>query len=160
MLILSAPHSLKQEHEELHAELVAATKAGGRTGNAAQSVARALHPHFVKEEEYALPPLGLLKLLAKGESPQDIESVIAMTETLKKDFSHMLHEHKAIVIELHKLMETAQGEKRTEYVHLAERLILHAQTEEEILYPAAILIGEYLKLRGAHETMTAKGVSP
>ncbi len=146
-MVLSAPQSLKREHEELHAELVAATKAGGRTGTAAQSVARSLHPHFVKEEEYALPPLGLLTELAKGETPGDIESVIAMTEMLKKDFSHMLHEHKAIVIELHKLMEIAEGEKRNEYVHLAERLILHAQTEEEILYPAAILIGEYLKLK-------------
>jgi hypothetical protein len=27
---------------------------------------------------------------------------------------------------------------------------LHAQTEEEIYYPAAILIGEYLRLRLAH----------
>jgi hypothetical protein len=26
-------------------------------------------------------------------------------------------------------------------------LMLHAQTEEEVLYPAAILIGEYLKLK-------------
>jgi len=25
--------------------------------------------------------------------------------------------------------------------------MLHAQTEEEVLYPAAILVGEYLKLK-------------
>jgi hypothetical protein len=28
---LTAPESLKREHEELHADLVAATKAGGKT---------------------------------------------------------------------------------------------------------------------------------
>ncbi len=144
-MTLTAPPSLKREHEELHAELVAATKAGGKTGIAAQAVARALHPHFIKEEEYAMPPLGFLTLLAKGDLPEDREAVITMTDRLKKDFSHMLHEHKAIVIELHNLMEAAQGEKKSEYVHLAERLMLHAQTEEEVLYPAAILIGEYLK---------------
>jgi len=26
-------------------------------------------------------------------------------------------------------------------------LMLHAQTEEEVLYPAAILVGEYLKVK-------------
>jgi hypothetical protein len=144
---LTSPPSLIREHEELHSDLVAATKAGGQTGPAAQAVAQVLHPHFVKEEEYAMPPLGLLTMLAKGELPQDRETILAMIDRLNKDFSHMLHEHKAIVIQLHKLMKAAEAEKKPEYVHLAERLMLHAQTEEEVLYPAAILIGEYLKLK-------------
>lgn len=46
---------LKLEHQELHANLVKATKAGGRAGDAAKAVARVLHVHFVKEEEFALP---------------------------------------------------------------------------------------------------------
>lgn len=150
-MALTAPPSLKREHEELHGELVAATKAGGKTGIAAQAVARALHPHFVKEEEYALPPLGLLTQLAKGELPPDNETVTAMTEKLKQDLSHMLHEHKVIVAELHKLMAAAKNEKKTEYVHLAEKIILHAQNEEEVLYPASILIGEYLKLKAGRK---------
>ena len=144
---LTSPPSLKHEHEELHAELVAATKTGGRVGAAAEAVARALHPHFVKEEEYALPPLGLLTMLADGKLPPDRDAVIAMTERLRKDLGHMLHEHKAIVIELHKLMEAAKIENKPGYVHFAEKLKLHAQTEEEVLYPSAILIGEYLKLK-------------
>jgi hypothetical protein len=146
-MALKTPASLKLEHQELHADLVAATKAGGKIGVAAEAVARALHPHFMKEEEYALPPLGLLALLADGKLPTDHDAVIAMTERLRKDLSHMLHEHMAIVIELHKLMEAAKNENKPEYVHFAEKLKLHAQTEEEVLYPATILIGEYLKLK-------------
>jgi hypothetical protein len=144
---LKTPASLKHEHQELHADLVAATKSGGKTAVAAEAVARALHPHFVKEEEYALPPLGILALLADGKLPPDRDAVIAMTERLRKDLAHMLHEHKAIVIELHKLMEAAKSENKLEYSHFAEKLKLHAQTEEEVLYPSAILIGEYLKLK-------------
>jgi hypothetical protein len=34
-------NSLKQEHEELHAELLTATQAGGRVTEAAKGVARA-----------------------------------------------------------------------------------------------------------------------
>ena len=30
---------------------------------------------------------------------------------------------------------------------MIEKLMLHARTEEEVLYPAAILVGEYLKGR-------------
>jgi hypothetical protein len=29
--------------------------------------------------------------------------------------------------------------------HFAEKLRLHAETEEQVLYPAAILVGEYVK---------------
>ncbi len=145
---MKIPDPLKAEHEELHAELDVATKAGGKISEAAVAVAKVLHPHFMKEEEYALPPLGLLRMLAEGKHPTDIPAVIAMTERLKKDIAHMLQEHKAIVIELNKLMEAAKNENKREYVHFAEKLKLHAQTEEEVLYPSAILIGEYLKLKG------------
>jgi hypothetical protein len=43
-------------------------------------------------------------------------------------------------------MEAARGEQAG-IRSLCEKLKLHAQTEEEVLYPAAILIGEYLKLK-------------
>jgi len=32
-----------------------------------------------------------------------------------------------------------------EYAEFAEALMLHAKTEEEVLYPASILIGEYVR---------------
>jgi hypothetical protein len=40
---INTPQSLKVEHEELHAELAKAKKAGGATGEAAQMVAKVLH---------------------------------------------------------------------------------------------------------------------
>lgn len=70
------PEPLKAEHDELHEALVLATRAGGRTG------------------------------------------------------------------------EAARAEGHPEHVHFAEKLVLHAKTEEEVLYPATILLGEYLKAGG------------
>jgi hypothetical protein len=58
---------LKLEHEELHAELARATQVSGKIGDSTKADAKILHPHFIKEEEYALPPLGLLSLLADGK---------------------------------------------------------------------------------------------
>ncbi len=142
------PPSLKSEHEELHAELVKAIQAGGGIGKAAQSVAEVLHPHFVKEEEYALPPLGLLRLLAEGKVLPEMKNVFSMTDRLKRELPQMLEEHKAIVAKLQDLVEAAEKEGRMEFAHFAEKLTLHAKTEEEVLYPASILVGDCLKLSG------------
>jgi hypothetical protein len=142
------PPSLKSEHEELHAELVQAIQAGGRIGEAAQALAESLHPHFVKEEEYALPPLGLLRFLAEGKVLPEMKNVFSMTDRLKRELPQMLEEHKGIVGKLKDLIEAAGKEGRMEFVHFSEKLILHAKTEEEVLYPASILVGDCLKLSG------------
>ena len=142
------PKPLKAEHEELHGELFEATQAGGEVAKAAKAVARLLHPHFVKEEEYALPPLGLLKVLARRPPSVAMTEVLSMTDRLKKDLPHMLKEHQGIVAALKALTAAARKEKKDRYAHFADKLILHAKTEEDVLYPAAILIGEYLKCRG------------
>jgi hypothetical protein len=139
------PAALKTEHEELHNDLVSATKAGGRTGEAAQSVAKVLHPHFVKEEEYALPPLGLLTALAKGTLEPNMAGVLNLTDKLEANLPHMLAEHKEILKALQHLIEAAKAEKKIEHARFAERLMAHALTEEQISYPTALLVGRYLK---------------
>jgi hemerythrin superfamily protein len=141
------PQPLKLEHEELHTELIKATKEGGEIGESAKAVAKVLHPHFVKEEEYALPLLGLLPLLAEGRVTLEMKGVLTMTNRLKAELPQMLKEHKAIVAELEKLTDAARKENKMEYARFAEKLILHAKSEEEVLYPTAILIGEYVKLK-------------
>lgn len=141
------PQSLRVEHEELHAQLAEAAKSGGASGRAAGNVARLLHPHFLKEEEYALPPLGLLRELADGKVTSEMKGVVVMTDKLKAELPRMLEEHEAVVAALELLVEAARREGKTEHIHFAEKLKLHAQNEEQVLYPAAILVGEYLKMR-------------
>ena len=141
------PESLKLEHEELHAELARSIKAGGKTGEAAKAVAGVLHNHFLKEEEFALPPIGLLAALARGEVDEEMRGVLVMTERLKAELPEMLREHQSVVAALEQLTAAAEKEKLPEHTRFAEKLMLHAQTEEEVLYPAAVLVGEYLKLK-------------
>ena len=146
-MAFTIPSPLKREHEELHAELVRATQAGGRVGEAAKGVAKVLHDHFVKEEDFALPPLGLLSSLARGKVDEEMKSVVGMTDHLKAELPKMLEEHKTVVAALKNLTAAAEADNKPEHARFAEKLMLHAQTEEEVLYPAAILIGEYLKLK-------------
>lgn len=147
MIELRTPFSLNQEHEELYARLAKATRAGGQTGNAAQALARILHPHFAKEEQYALPPLELLPELAAGRISSEMSRILVMTDKLENDLDEMLGEHRAAATALNHLVEAAKQEGKPEYEEFAEQLRLHVRTEEEILYPAAILVGKYLRLR-------------
>ena len=139
------PRSLETEHEALHAQLVPLTKLPGKVGDAARLVASRLHEHFTLEEECAVPPLALLAPLARGGATAAMRPFLAKTERLKAELPRMLAEHGAIVEALDALTKAGEEEHRPDAVVFAEKLRLHAATEEEVLYPAAILIGEYLK---------------
>jgi hypothetical protein len=143
------PESLKLEHEELHRQLAAATAAPGRTGEAARRVDTLLRPHFLNEELFALPPLGLLVPLASGQVSPAMREMIPLTYRLAANMPRMLAEHKAIVAALGELASAGKAEGHPEVVQFAEKLTLHAQNEEQVLYPAALLVGDYLKVRTA-----------
>ena len=143
---LQTPHSLRTEHEELHAELAGATKLKGKIGEAARAVAEVLHPHFAKEEEFAMPPLGALSMVSQGKITPDMRELLTMTDRLRRSSARCL-KNTTIVAAAKKLTRVALKEKRMEYAHFSEKLILHAKTEEDVLYPASILIGEYLSLK-------------
>jgi hemerythrin superfamily protein len=66
---------------------------------------------------------------------------------MKLKHSELEHEHKAIMIGLERLIAAAKNEDKPAVVDFAERLIDHARMEEEIIYPASVLIGEYLALK-------------
>jgi hypothetical protein len=141
------PTVLHTEHEKLHKMLKNATQLPGKTGEAAKVVAKVLHPHFTKEEEYALPPLGLLPMLAEGKILPEMKPVIAMTDKLKSALPEMLAEHKQIEAALQELLRASKTENHPEATLFAEQLLEHAKMEEVVSYPTAILIGEYLKLK-------------
>jgi hypothetical protein len=146
-LKLQVPSSIIAEHHELHEELASAIKSGGRTGDAARIVEQRLSSHFEKEEEYALPQLALLVPLAEGRVSPDMKPAIELSDRLRADMPKMLEEHKAIVAALNTLKEAAKAENKMQAISFAETLSAHAQNEEQVMYPAAILVGEYLKLK-------------
>ena len=148
---ITIPRSLQAEHEEIHKALVEATRAPGQVGGAAKELAAVLDPHFERENQIALPPLGLLAPLAAGATPAGLQEALAMTDALRKELPRMLEEHKRIRAATEKLRAAARDEKAAVHEHLAEALASHARTEEEILYPAAILVGDIIRARMAQK---------
>lgn len=149
-MTIQIPRTLTTEHEALHQRLVQATHLEGATGEAAREVARRLHPHFMKEEAYALPPLGLLAALTdRGHDAAiadmaDMAEVLPMTRQLEAELGQMLAEHREIVTALAVLRAAAETEQQAEVVAFADALEAHAQIEEQVMYPAAILVGRYV----------------
>jgi hemerythrin HHE cation binding domain-containing protein len=149
---MKIPASIRFEHESLHRELADVSLESGKVGDAARSLAQLMHPHFLREDEYAMPPLGLLARLARNELSPDMAEALPLVARLKEELPLMIEEHRAIKGALAQLEAVAAEEGKTEIVDFAQRLALHARTEEEILYPAAILVGEILKQRLAIAT--------
>jgi iron-sulfur cluster repair protein YtfE (RIC family) len=144
------PSSLQQEHAELHAELEAATRAPGVVGAAARRVATTLHPHFVREEQIALPPLALLQPLTQGPVTMEMREILPLTDALRQELPAMLREHQAIGEALDELAHVAREEEEPAYAALSDKIRAHALNEEQVLYPAAILVGEFVR-RGLPE---------
>jgi iron-sulfur cluster repair protein YtfE (RIC family) len=144
---IQIPSSIRAEHLEIHSSLIEATRVAGPVGVAAKALADVLHPHFVREEQVALPPLALLAPLARGEMPEGAASVQAMSDTLRAELPTMLEEHKRIRAAVAELGRVAKAAGAAKYERLAEQLAQHALTEEEVLYPAAILVGDLIRAR-------------
>ena len=145
---IEIPESMRVEHAEIHAALERATTVPGRVGEAARRLAKVLHPHFEREEQIALPPLGLLAPLARGEFTPAMLDVLPMTDSLREELPRMLQEHVAIHAATRHLGEVARAEHNAPVARLTEQLALHAKSEEELFYPAAVLVGEIVRARG------------
>lgn len=141
------PKSIENEHHEIHAELKNAVNEKGETGKAASEVEKLLSKHFEKEEEFAMPPLGYLQELSSGKVNDKMKDIVALTVKLKKELPVMLSEHKSIVAALDKLETAAKKEKKQDVLKFIDKLKNHALNEEEVLYPAAILVGDYISLK-------------
>lgn len=139
------PKPLKNGHENLYADIEDIVAFDGLIGEKARELADILHPHFKKEEEFVLPPLSLLLALSEGNWEIDSETAIEMANKLQVKLTEMQNEHDYINSILVKLREIALKESNQKVIRFANDLVLHVEIEDQVLYPATILIGNYLK---------------
>ncbi|HEX6913476.1 MAG TPA: hemerythrin domain-containing protein [Longimicrobium sp.] len=141
------PESMRAEHAGIHAALQEATRAAGPVGEAARRLARVLHPHFEREEQIALPPLALLRPLSQGEFQPWMRGVLPMTDSLRDELPRMLREHVEIGAAARRLEQVARQAGDAQVEALARELQLHARAEEELFYPAAVMVGDIVRAR-------------
>jgi hypothetical protein len=144
---LATPATILTMHEQLRAELKRAMADGGAVGDAAKTVERTLTPHLRREEEAVLPPLGLLRALADGEDVSAPKAVLTLVQQVERDLPQLLQEHRAILDGARRLRDASERERKREYLNLADQLSAHALLNDQVLYPASILVARYLALK-------------
>lgn len=144
--VLEAPLALRLDHKSMREALNRALEDKAGVGDAARAIDALLSSHLKHEEELAFRPLGLLRGIARDASSADIESAIAMTVKIEQELPQLLSEHRAILESSRRLGDVARRERKPQFLDVADRLWLHTRIAEEVLYPAAILLGEHLRV--------------
>ncbi len=147
MYTLQTPGPLKDEHQIFRELLDQAIRTGGALGKVARQLETLLDPHFKTEEEVAFPALTLLAPLSRGEVAPDMGNALALIERFRKELPKLTADHQTVTHLLDDFDTAAGKEGKTEFTRFSRDLRHHARAEEGILYPAVILIGEYLRLK-------------
>jgi len=145
------PSSIMKEHKALLDQAYQYTLLPDSAGLAASKLYELMQYHFKEEEDYAFPSLGLLPMLANAEIPEESEKLIQLAEKLQSQLAVMLAEHQMVAAHLNELKQAAGEEHLPEIIKFESDLHRHAQIEEEVLFPASILIGDYLELKSRQE---------
>lgn len=146
--ILVKPSSLEEEHKEIHEILEKILSSSGDTANMAKQVQSRLQPHFEKEEQLSIPVLGALQPYVNGTLTEETRNrAIEISQQFKQEYPTMLEEHKQIVAALDNLENTAMQENRQDAISFIADLKSHALNEEQVTYPATIIVGELLELQ-------------
>ena len=139
---LSPPSTLEKEHEAIWKLLMELQRLSGKTGSLAEKLADDLKLHIDKEENLALPLLGILPDLVNGKlSGAAAMRASQIHQRLEKEYPGMLHGHKELYKILERLKKIGEEEGHLTAIRFAEVLEKHSQEEEEVFYPAAILAG-------------------
>ena len=141
----TTPQPILNSHENLSYELKFIIDEGGNIAPKAQILYDVMSDHFEKEEKYALPPLSFLLALSKGDWEINSDEAIRMSDKLQTKLAELKEDHENIMKALEGLSSIAEAENNTNAKQFIKNLIIHAEIEDQVLYPTTILIGNYLK---------------
>lgn len=144
---LQVPQSIRLQHEQITRRLLAYTKHEAPVGAAAAKALAAVNAHYEKDEQYVLPPLALLPRIAKGEISKDMEAAIAMTSRTQAALPELEKDHIQITSLMNELIEAGNKTHNDELVRLATRIAAQSLNHIEVLIPASIMVGNYLRQR-------------
>lgn len=138
------PASIRDEHEMLRERLSQAVNELGPVGEHAREVARLFEARVQREMEL-LRPLGLLEGAAARGITADMAEALPTTRRLKAELPALLSEHRALIAALRRMVEAAREADMPRHERFAAALILHMRIEEQVLFPAVIVLGDAIE---------------
>jgi hypothetical protein len=144
---LQVPQSVRLQHDQIVSRLMTYTKHEAPVGAAATKALATLNAHYEKEEKFVLPPLGLLPRIANGEISKDMAPAIAMALRTQAALPELQNDHIQITSLMNELIEAGNKSHNDELVRLATRIAAQSLNHIEVLIPASIMVGNYLRQR-------------
>lgn len=142
---MQTPQSLATEHRELHDFLLAPRKKVANLGVRQRSWRKPWRPISGARRRLPHRRSGYFRNLPESRATAEMRAVLPMTDALERELPQMLREHDDIRAAAKRFRAEAAKAGRDEYVRFTDGLAAHAREEEEILYPAAVLVGRYVK---------------
>jgi hypothetical protein len=148
---LIVPQSIRFEHAAIIERLTKEAAKSGVSAAIAQKALLLIKAHFAKEEEFVFPPLGLLDQITAGETPSDAikKAAIDMIERTKAAKDSLHEDHIQITALMNDLIQAATRVSEPDLIAFAGNVAAHNLGEIEILQPAAVMIGDYLRSKSS-----------
>lgn len=139
------PKSITHTHTHLCSELDLIFNKYENIKEQVEHLFKIMAGHFKKEEKYALPPLGLLLELSEGNWDLDEDEAIKMAEEVNSKFVELKKDHEVIYGIIEDLKKIKTEENNLDLKRFITNLELHMELEDQVLYPTAIIVGNYFK---------------
>ncbi len=141
------PPSMRAEHESVLATLQGVAARPTPEGAAAQRVIDVLKPHMATEEQFILPSLTLLPVLATGKVTPDMGWAVALADRLEAEQREVLQMHEGLSDAFVGLLAAAEEAHDEATVGFAKDLAAGDLADREVTEPTTILIGEFVRAR-------------
>jgi hypothetical protein len=144
---LVVPQSIRFEHAAIIERLTKEAAKSGVSAAIAQKALVLIKAHFAKEEEFVFPPLGLLDQITAGELPNDSvrKAATDMFERARASKDSLHEDHIQITSIMNELIQAATRANEADLVEFASNVAAHNLGEIEVLQPATLMIGDYLR---------------
>ena len=141
------PQSLRLEHDNTLRQLAALSRRRGAVGAEASKALTLFKQHLQREEEFILPPLTLLPLLADGKVSPDMKWAVAMADRVRAEREKTYQQHTQITDAMNSLAAAARRTHDSEALDFAQGAVADSLNDIELLEPMSIVIGDYLKAK-------------
>jgi hypothetical protein len=141
------PQSLRLEHENTLQQLAMLSRHRGPVGVEAQKALALFKQHLQREEEFILPPLTLLPLLAQGKILPDMKWAVAMADRTRAEREQTYQQHTRITDAMNALADAARKAHDRAALEFAQGAVADSLNDIELLEPMSIVIGDYLKAK-------------
>jgi hypothetical protein len=138
------PQSLRIAHKETLEQLVLLARKKGPVGIEANKALVVFKRHIAREEEFILPPLTLLPLLAEGKVTPEMAWALPMTDRVRAEREAIFEEHTKVTDALNALIVAATRANDKDAKEFAESAAADSLNDMEILEPTLLIIGDIL----------------